>query len=171
MQRARIGPIQQRGCRNCGSQANHGSDRRRRAPVRCSQVAPACDDAGQRAEGLRLRGTRTTASYSGRIGFSSRLIMEPGVTMNRVNLPYGDFSANLLNARVVLTPTPRMQAASLIQFNPNAHTLSASARLRWEYTPGNEIFASFGQAALIPGARFKPQISQAVIRIGHTFRF
>ena len=88
-------------------------------------------------------GTRTTGGYSGRVGISPRLIVEPGVTLNRISLPFGRFSANILSTRVVLTPTPRMQAASLIQYNPTAHTLTASARLRWEYTPGSEFFVVF----------------------------
>ncbi len=99
-------------------------------------------------------GTRATGGYSGRIGISPRLIVEPGVTVNRVTLPFGRFSANILSTRVVLTPTPRMQAASLIQYNPTSHTLTASARLRWEYTPGSEFFVVFTDGrntAPVPG--------------------
>jgi hypothetical protein len=44
-------------------------------------------------------------------------------------------------------------------------------RYRWEYRPGDELFISIGQAAQIPGTTFHPQISQAVVRLGNTFRF
>ncbi len=95
------------------------------------------------SRGTFYNGTRTTGGYSGRLSFSSRFVMEPGITLNAVNLPYGNFTAHLLNTRIVTTPTPRMQAASLIQYNPSAKTLTASARFRWEYTPGSELFVVF----------------------------
>ena len=56
-------------------------------------------------------------------------------------------------------------------------TSSFSARYRWEYEPGNEIFAAFGQGATVTGdsfltgQRFAAQRSLLSIRIGHTFRF
>ena len=95
------------------------------------------------SRGSFYNGTRTTAGYSGRLSFSSRFIMEPGITLNKVDLPYGAFSANLLNTRIVITPTPRMQAGSLLQFNPSTHTMTASARFRWEYIPGSELFVVY----------------------------
>ena len=65
---------------------------------------------------------------------------EPSVTLNWVELPYGTFTAQLINSRFVITPTPRMQVGSLIQFNASAHTMSSSVRLRWEYRPSSELF-------------------------------
>jgi hypothetical protein len=31
----------------------------------------------------------------------------------------------------------------LTQFNPSAHSLTSSARIRWEYTPGSELFVVY----------------------------
>jgi hypothetical protein len=95
------------------------------------------------SRGSFYNGTRTTGGYTGRLSFSSRFIVEPGISLNRVALPYGDFSANLFNSRFVVTPTPRMQLASLVQINPSAKTSTASVRLRWEYTPGSELFVVY----------------------------
>ena len=36
-----------------------------------------------------------------------------------------------------------MGVSSLIQFNPSAHTVSSSVRLRWEYQPGSELFVVY----------------------------
>jgi hypothetical protein len=44
-------------------------------------------------------------------------------------------------------------------------------RYGWEYEPGQEFFASIGQSALIPGQEFVSRSTQAVIRLGHTFRY
>jgi hypothetical protein len=88
-------------------------------------------------------GTRTEASYNGRIGIVPQFAVEPSLSFNWVSLPFGDFSATLINSRFILTPTPRMGVSSLVQFNASAHTISSSVRLRWEYLPGSELFVVY----------------------------
>lgn len=36
-----------------------------------------------------------------------------------------------------------MVVSGLVQYNADAHTLSSSARLRWEYIPGSELFVVY----------------------------
>jgi hypothetical protein len=36
-----------------------------------------------------------------------------------------------------------MLVSSLVQYNVDAHTLSSSVRLRWEYTGGSELFVVY----------------------------
>ncbi|MDO8793615.1 MAG: DUF5916 domain-containing protein [Vicinamibacterales bacterium] len=93
--------------------------------------------------GTLYNGDRTTVSYSGRLSFSPRFVMEPSVSFNRVSLPYGDFDANLLSTRIIVTPQPRMQVMSLLQWNQSAKTMTSSVRLRWEYIPGSDFFVVF----------------------------
>jgi hypothetical protein len=88
-------------------------------------------------------GTRTAAEYSGRVGFSPHLAIEPSLALNWVSLPYGDFTARLIGMRFVVTPTARLAFSTLMQFNPNAHSLTSSARMRWEYRPGSELFVVY----------------------------
>jgi hypothetical protein len=92
------------------------------------------------AGGTLYNGTKTEASFSGRVGLVPRLSVEPSLTLDWVALPYGDFTARVASARVTLTPSARMLFSSLVQYNATAHTLSSSARLRWEYTGGSELF-------------------------------
>ena len=72
-----------------------------------------------------------------------RFSLEPGVTLDWVRLPYGDFTARLLSARVTVTPSARMLVSSLVQYNASANGLSSSVRLRWEYTAGSELFVVY----------------------------
>lgn len=88
-------------------------------------------------------GTRTSLTYSGRAGLSPHLGIEPNITLNWVRLPFGDFTARLVGLRVAVAPTARLGFSMLTQFNPNAHTLTSSARMRWEYTPGSEMFVVY----------------------------
>jgi hypothetical protein len=99
-------------------------------------------------------GTRTEASYSGRVGIVPQFAVEPTLTLNWVRLPYGNFSAQLISSRFIYTPTPRMMITSLVQLNASADTLTSSVRLRWEYQPGSELFVVYtdGRNTLDTGA-------------------
>ena len=75
------------------------------------------------------------------------------MTIDRVSLPYGDFTADVLSSRFTVTPSARMLVSSLMQYNAAANSLSASVRLRWEYTGGSELFVVYsdGRTTLTPG--------------------
>ena len=95
------------------------------------------------ARGTLYGGTRTEATYSGRWGVLPQLSIEPSLSLNWADLPYGSFNARLVSSRVTVTPTARMLVSSLVQYNVDAHTLSSSVRLRWEYTGGSELFVVY----------------------------
>jgi hypothetical protein len=88
-------------------------------------------------------GTRTTATYSGRIGASAHLAFEPNLTFNWVRLPVGDFTARLIGVRFIVAPTARLGFSSLTQFNPSAETVTSSVRMRWEYAPGSDLYVVY----------------------------
>jgi hypothetical protein len=100
-------------------------------------------------------GTRTQASYGGRVSFPPRFSLEPSLSLNWVNLPYGDFATRLFSTRFNVTPSPRLLVSALVQINTSSHTVSSSARLRWEYVPGSELFVVYsdGRNTLPPGAQ------------------
>ena len=109
------------------------------------------------ATGTFYDGHKKEASLtSGRIALSARLSIEPGVTMNWVDLPYGNFTNRLMIARGVYTPSPRTLIGSLVQYNVSDHSVSSSVRLRWEYVPGSEFFVVYSDGrntleAPVPG--------------------
>jgi Domain of unknown function (DUF5916) len=90
--------------------------------------------------GSFYEGTRSSLTYSGRVGMSAHFGLEPNITFNWVRLPYGDFNARLVGMRFGVAPTARLGFSALTQFNPSSHSLTSSARIRWEYTPGSEFF-------------------------------
>jgi len=109
------------------------------------------------ATGTFYDGHKKEANFtSGRVALSARVSIEPGVTMNWVDLPYGSFKNRLMTARGIFTPTPRTLISSLMQYNASDHTVSSSVRVRWEYVPGSEFFAVFSDGrntaeAVVPG--------------------
>src|SRR6202011_2284886 len=86
-------------------------------------------------------GRRTAVSMSsGRLNATLRVSIEPTVSVNRVTLPQGDFTAVLAGSRVTYTVTPLLFASALIQYNSSTDVVSTNLRLRWEYRPGSELF-------------------------------
>jgi uncharacterized protein DUF5916 len=109
------------------------------------------------ATGTFYDGNKKEANFtSGRVALSPRLSIEPGLTMNWVDLPSGSFESRLMTARGIFTPSPRMLISSLTQYNASDHSVSSSVRLRWEYIPGSEFFVVYSDGrntaeALVPG--------------------
>ena len=99
------------------------------------------------------------------------LQLQPRYVFTHVALPTGTVDIHLATAAVIVNFTPDMQLYNEVQYDNISDNFALAMRYRWEYRPGDELFVSFGQAALIPESRFQPLISQAVIRIGNTFWF
>jgi hypothetical protein len=123
------------------------------------------------SRGAFYDGTRTEASYSGRVAMLPQFAIEPSVSLAWVRLPYGDFDARLVANRTTYTPTTRLFISSLVQFNVDAHTLSSSVRLRWEYRPGSDLFVVYsdGRETLRPGIDL--QNRSFAIKITRLLRF
>ncbi len=107
-------------------------------------------------------GTRATAGYSGRIVVSPHLVLEPGVTLNWVNLPFGTFNARIISNRLIVTPKPRLGFSSLVQWNALARTLTASARMSWEYIPGSELFVVYSDGRTTTGAGYPDLVNRTI---------
>ena len=79
----------------------------------------------------------------GRLEVTRQLSVEPTVSINKVDLPAGAFTARLATGRVTYTFTPRMFVSGLIQYNSTADSLGTNLRFRWEYQPGSELFVVY----------------------------
>ena len=90
---------------------------------------------------------------------------------NYIDLPTGKVDIHLGTADAVINFTPDMQLALQAQYDNISENFGFSARYRWEYRPGNEIFVGIGQSAIIDNRGFIAQTTQGTVRLGHTFRF
>jgi cellulose/xylan binding protein with CBM9 domain len=94
-----------------------------------------------------------------------------GHQVNAIDLPTGAVDIHLGTADGVINFTPVMQIALQAQYDNISENLAFSGRYRWEYHPGNELFIGLGESALVSNRGFIGQMTQATIRLGHTFRF
>ena len=79
----------------------------------------------------------------GRVEVTPQLSVEPSLSLNWVELPEGNFATSLSRVRVSYTVSPRMFFSGLLQHNFSGNTFSTNVRLRWEYSPGSELFVVY----------------------------
>ena len=79
----------------------------------------------------------------GRVEILEQLSVEPSVSVNWVDLPEGSFRTELIRSRFSYTFTPRLFFTGLVQYSSSDDSLSSNLRLRWEYTPGSELFVVY----------------------------
>ena len=118
-------------------------------------------------------GDRTAIGYSAaRVNVTSQLAVEPGFSINRVRLPYGDFTAKVVNSRVTYTMTPLMFVSGLLQYNSSSSVVGANVRFRWEYLPGSELFVVFNEGRDTTARGFPGiQNRSFVVKVNRLFRF
>ncbi len=118
---------------------------------------------------------RSVEFRQGRMEVTQRLSLEPSVSVNWIDSPQGAFRTDLLVSRVNLSFTPRMFFSGLIQYNSSTNTVSNNLRLRWEYSPGSELFVVYTEDRLtdpLRPDRFSELRNRGfVVKVNRLFRF
>ena len=117
-------------------------------------------------------GTRTEfATFKNRITITSQISIEPGLTVDWVELPSGRFTTTLGVARLTWALTPRMVFGALTQYDSTTHALGTNIRFRWEYTPGSDLFIVYNDNRET-GHRSAPilQSRSLVVKLTRMFR-
>ncbi len=110
-----------------------------------------------------------------RLVLMPRLAVEPTLSVNWIETPRGAFRTDLLVSRITWTLSPRLFFSGLIQYNSASETVASNLRLRWEYSPGSELFVVYTEDRnsdpLRPG-RFSGLRNRAlVVKVNRLFRF
>ena len=122
-----------------------------------------------------FNGTITAVGFQrGRVELTPQFSLEPGISINRIELPMiGEATIPLVTSRVTYTLTPRMFFGGLIQYNSSNSSLGTNLRLRWEYQPGSELFVVYndtrdtsirGRAPFLENRAF-------IVKLTRLFRF
>ena len=124
-------------------------------------------------QGPFYTGHKTAVTLSrGRTNIRPQLSIEPGLSINHVELAEGTFTAKLITSRVTYTMSPRMFVSALLQYVSSSHTLAANVRLRWEYHPGSEIFVVYNEQRDTLAPRFPDLANRAlIVKVNRLFRF
>ena len=112
----------------------------------------------------------------GRISVLPQMSVEPIVSLNWIDTPYGTFQTNLTVARVNYAFNPRMFFSGLLQHNSADNSFGSNLRLRWEYSPGSELFVVYTDDRDVAGG-LRPDRGWAlrnrgfVVKFNRLFRF
>ncbi len=91
-----------------------------------------------------FNGNITTVGFRrGRIAVVPQMSVEPSVSFNWIDTPLGSFRTDLAVTRINYAFNPRMFLSGLVQYNSASDTVSTNLRLRWEYSPGSELFVVY----------------------------
>ena len=111
----------------------------------------------------------------GRIEVLPQLSLEPSVSVNWIDLPEGSFRTDLVRTRFTYSFTPRVFFSGLVQYNSSGESLSSNLRLRWEYTPGSELFVVYTDDRdtdpLTPDRFSELRNRGLVVKVTRLFRF
>jgi hypothetical protein len=86
---------------------------------------------------------RAVTVSGARVSITPQLSVEPGISVNHIDVPGGAFTTQVLRARTDFAFTPRMFASGLFQYGSSDRTFTSNVRFRWEYRPGSELFVVY----------------------------
>ena len=118
---------------------------------------------------------RSVGFSRGRVELTPQFSLEPSLSVNWIDTPQGSFRTDLVVSRVTYTFTPRMFFSGLIQYNSSTDTISNNLRLRWEYSPGSELFVVYTEDRdtdpLRPDRFSELRNRGFVVKVNRLFRF
>ena len=127
--------------------------------------------------GAFFDGDLTTVQLSqGRVAVLPQMSVEPTVSFNWIDTPYGKYQTNLAVTRVNYAFNPRMFFSGLLQYNSASNSFGSNLRLRWEYSPGSELFVVYTDdrdvtGGLRPDRGWDLRNRGFVVKFNRLFRF
>ena len=123
-----------------------------------------------------FNGNITTVGFrQGRITVLPQMSIEPSISINWIDTPQGSFRTDLAVTRINYAFNPRMFFNVLVQYNSAFDTISTNLRLRWEYSPGSELFVVYTEdrdsTPLRPDRSTQLRNRGFVIKFNRLFRF
>jgi hypothetical protein len=117
-------------------------------------------------------GTLNEFTWRGRVELGPQFQVEPAISLNYFDTPWGTGDAHLISSRVTYTVTPRMFVSALVQYQSSLQTVTTNARFRWEYSPGSELFIVYSDGRNTLIGRFPPPLETRsfVVKLTKLFR-
>jgi hypothetical protein len=116
-------------------------------------------------------GTLNEVTWRGRVELGPQFQLEPSISLNYFDTPWGKGDAHLVGSRVTYTLTPKMFVSTLMQYQSSVDTMTTNARFRWEYQPGSELFVVYSDGRTTVGPGFPTlQNRSFVVKVTKLFR-
>jgi hypothetical protein len=99
------------------------------------------------------------------------LLLRFGYSLNRIQLPAGDFDTRLGSVRAQINFTPDLTWSNLVQYDSVSDSVGYNSRVRWEFRPGANLFVVLSQNFDRNGGRLVALQSEFTLKVNITFRF
>ena len=109
-------------------------------------------------------GDRTDVSATLGLRLTNRLSTEGKYTRNDVDLPAGDFVAELASIRIDFALSPKMTIRTVTQYNSLSEQWSTSARFNYIYRPGSDIYLVFDEVRMDPSGLSEVRDRQVLLK-------
>ncbi len=99
--------------------------------------------------------------------------LEFDINLVRGRLPQGNFNENVYQVKADIFLSPELGFMNYIQYDSISRQLGWNARLRWQISPGNEIFLVYNKGwerRWDPTSRFYPLEERGVLKISLSLR-
>lgn len=95
-------------------------------------------------------GTRSDKQIQVGLRLTDRLSTEASYNRNDVDLANGSFDVNLASVRIDFAMSPTMSLRSVTQYNSQSEQFGTSARFRWTYSPGSDLYITYDEVRRDP---------------------
>lgn len=112
-------------------------------------------------------GDRTDTSASVGVRFTDRFSTEASYGRNDVNLSNGSFQLDLASVKVDFALSPTMTLRAISQYNTSTDQFGTSARFRYEYKPGSDIYVVYDEVRRDPSGLPLFQERQLLLKFTH----
>jgi len=114
-------------------------------------------------------GDRINMTPTVRLRYKDRFTSEFSFNFNKVNLPGGNFTTNLLRARLTYSFTPKMYIQSLLQYNNQSDQWSMNWRFIWQRSAGTGLYLVYNQVQDYDGIPIERSTKSFVVKYSYLF--
>ena len=114
-------------------------------------------------------GDRINMTPTLKIRYKDKITSEFSFNFNKVNLPNGNFTTNLLRARLTYSFTPKMYIQSLLQYNNQSDQWSMNWRFIWQQSAGTGLYLVYNQAQDYDGIPIEKSTKSFVVKYSYLF--
>ena len=114
-------------------------------------------------------GDRINMTPTVRLRYKDRFTSEFSFNFNKVNLPGGNFTTNLLRARLTYSFTPKMYIQSLLQYNNQSDQWSMNWRFIWQRSAGTGLYLVYNQVQDYDGIPIEKSTKSFVVKYSYLF--
>ncbi|MFG0304621.1 MAG: DUF5916 domain-containing protein [Phycisphaerales bacterium JB040] len=116
-------------------------------------------------------GTRADAGLTLGLRPSPAFRVTTGYDYSDIELDQGEFEVHVLSTRASIQFSPDLSWANTLQWDNQSDQAGVNSRLRWEYSPGQEVVIVYNQGFDVDDGSFTSREYSATLKASFTFRF